>query len=209
MFYCFIHNWYSSEEPCKVCCPLVTSTLSTSTIGTNSDEPPKPQAENKPDRDWQQVGYEAKLWVACDILSRIWFHGGFKIETANERTLAGILDELGLFPTTEEKILMRPDYDDYIIRFKNYRHKKLPPQPQKEEQRQTKKRGQDCYFDENFNRLFAKEEVDELCEKTFWASREKAEDYSGTVRFNDGSGMYYYDKKFTTYQDYKSQNSIQ
>ena len=63
---------------------------------------------------------EAMLWVALDILSRIWYYGDFKIETPNERTLAGILYDLGLFPTTEEKIIMRPDYEEYTKKYRNF-----------------------------------------------------------------------------------------
>lgn len=42
MFYCFIHNWYSSEEPCPVCHPKVTATTTNFILNeTPNDEQPK------------------------------------------------------------------------------------------------------------------------------------------------------------------------
>ena len=49
--------------------------------------------------------------VALDILSRIWYYGNFKVETANERLLYWIMVNLGLYPTNEEQILKRPRYN--------------------------------------------------------------------------------------------------
>jgi hypothetical protein len=57
-----------------------------------------------------------KLRVALDILSRIWYYGNFKIETVNERVLAGIMNELRLFPTTEVEILNASQYS-FVYRF--------------------------------------------------------------------------------------------
>jgi len=61
-----------------------------------------------------------KLRVALDILSRIWYYGNFKIETVNERVLAGIMNELRLFPTTEVEILNRPSIQNYFEKYTNY-----------------------------------------------------------------------------------------
>lgn len=38
MFYCFIHNWYSTESPCPVCHPPVTITTTGSTSGTGEEK---------------------------------------------------------------------------------------------------------------------------------------------------------------------------
>lgn len=46
--------------------------------------------------------------LGCDLISRIYHYGNFKAETVNERLLETILNELKLFPTTEEEILKRP-----------------------------------------------------------------------------------------------------
>lgn len=46
--------------------------------------------------------------LACDLISRIYYYGNFRAETANERALEKILNELQLFPTTEDDILKRP-----------------------------------------------------------------------------------------------------
>lgn len=82
--------------------------------------------------EWEGIAHEAKLWVVADLISRIYHYGKFKIETPNERTLAGLLNELGLFPTTEDKILMRPDFNYYNERYLNFQ---LPTnvQPNKED----------------------------------------------------------------------------
>ena len=58
--------------------------------------------------------------MALDILSRIWYYGNFKIETVNERVLAGIMNELRLFPTTEVEILNRPSIQNYFEKYTNY-----------------------------------------------------------------------------------------
>ncbi len=47
--------------------------------------------------------------AALDIMSRIMFYGDWKAETYSERTLEGLMKDLGYWPTTEEEILKRPD----------------------------------------------------------------------------------------------------
>jgi len=64
-----------------------------------------------------------KLKAIADILSRVFYYGDFVIETPNERTIAGLLNELGLFPCTEDEIIKRPDYEEYFKQFRDY---KLP-----------------------------------------------------------------------------------
>jgi len=46
--------------------------------------------------------------LGCDLISRIYHYGNFKAETLNERKLEEVLNELKLFPTTEDEILKRP-----------------------------------------------------------------------------------------------------
>lgn len=48
-----------------------------------------------------------KLRMVADLISRIYHYGNFKAETHNERKLEKLLNELGLYPTTEDKILSR------------------------------------------------------------------------------------------------------
>jgi len=73
--------------------------------------------------DFDQERME-KLTAVADILSRIYYHGDFEIETPNERTIAGLLNELGLFPCTEEDIIKRPDYDIFFRQFRDYKQPK-------------------------------------------------------------------------------------
>jgi len=79
-----------------------------------------PLTDDKDKQEYEQSLHESKLWVVADLISRIYYYGNFKIETPNERTLAGLLNELGLFPTTEDKILMRPTFDNYTEKFMNF-----------------------------------------------------------------------------------------
>ena len=58
--------------------------------------------------------------VAVDIVSRIFHYGNVVIETPSERTLCGILNELGLFPTTEEQIIDRPHNEKYYDKYRDY-----------------------------------------------------------------------------------------
>lgn len=43
--------------------------------------------------------------LGCDLISRIYHYGNFKAETRNERLLESVLNELQLYPTTENDIL--------------------------------------------------------------------------------------------------------
>ena len=45
--------------------------------------------------------------LGCDLISRIYHYGNFKAETRNERLLESVLNELQLYPTTENDILQR------------------------------------------------------------------------------------------------------
>lgn len=58
--------------------------------------------------------------AALDILSRIFHYGDMKIETPAERTLCGILHDLGLFPTTGDSIITRPEHQDLFEKYKNF-----------------------------------------------------------------------------------------
>lgn len=58
--------------------------------------------------------------AVADLVSRMFFYGDMKIETANERTICGLLNDLGLFPTTEDHICKREKWDDYIEKYKDY-----------------------------------------------------------------------------------------
>ena len=62
-----------------------------------------------------------KLEAVADIISRIFYHGNFIIETPNERTLVGLLNDLGYFPTTEDDIIKRRDWEDLHIKYKEYK----------------------------------------------------------------------------------------
>jgi len=62
-----------------------------------------------------------KLELFADIMSRIFHYGNMEIETSNERTACGILNDLGYFPTTEQHILNRADYEECRVQYKNYR----------------------------------------------------------------------------------------
>lgn len=55
-----------------------------------------------------------KLLAIADLLSRCWFFGGMKVETANERVIYGLLGDLKLFPTTEESISVRNKWNKYF-----------------------------------------------------------------------------------------------
>ena len=46
--------------------------------------------------------------LGCDLISRIYHYGNFKAESNNERELEKVLNELKLFPTTEDEIVSRP-----------------------------------------------------------------------------------------------------
>ena len=86
---------------------------------TNTEKRMYTQSEVDTIRREEQANSE-KLRVALDILSRIWYYGNFKIETVNERVLAGIMNELRLFPTTEVEILNRPSIQNYFEKYTNY-----------------------------------------------------------------------------------------
>lgn len=45
----------------------------------------------------------------ADLISRIFYYGNFKAETYNERMLQLKLTQVGLWPTTEDEILKRPE----------------------------------------------------------------------------------------------------
>lgn len=65
-----------------------------------------------------------KLEAIADLLSRIMYYSNFKIETTNERTVAALLNELKLYPTTEEDIIEREDYEELHKFYKNYQIEK-------------------------------------------------------------------------------------
>lgn len=46
--------------------------------------------------------------LGCDLISRVYYWGNFKAETINEKHLEIVLNELQLYPTTEEDISKRP-----------------------------------------------------------------------------------------------------
>ena len=48
-----------------------------------------------------------KMVEALTILSSCWFYGNWIAETYNERKLQHIMEDLGYWPTTEDKILER------------------------------------------------------------------------------------------------------
>ncbi len=51
---------------------------------------------------------DQKLMVeALCLLSSIYFYGGFVAESVNERRLEKIMNELGLWPTTEQEVVDR------------------------------------------------------------------------------------------------------
>lgn len=54
-----------------------------------------------------------KLEAIADILSRIFHYGNFKAETLSERTISGLLNDLGLFPCSEDEIIKRPTWDKF------------------------------------------------------------------------------------------------
>lgn len=61
----------------------------------------------------------------------------------------------------------------------------------------------------NNDPLYTQQEMDAARTEAFWASREKADNHIGTIRFHDdGAGMYYYPAKFTTAADYLSTLSM-
>lgn len=45
----------------------------------------------------------------ADLISRIFYYGNFKAETHNERILEQRLRQVGLWPTTEDEIIQRPE----------------------------------------------------------------------------------------------------
>lgn len=61
------------------------------------------------------------LEAIADITSRIFYYGNFKIETPSEKTLAGLLNDRGLFPTTEDHILKRKNLDNFYLKYRNYK----------------------------------------------------------------------------------------
>ncbi len=83
------------------------------------------QADNVIKEGWKVKLIEEdrinKLEAVSDLISRIYHYGNFKIETPNERTLAGLLNDLKLFPTTESEILKRSTYPDYETKYRNYK----------------------------------------------------------------------------------------
>ena len=48
-----------------------------------------------------------RLREALEILSSIWFYGDFKAETYNESKLQTIMEQINLWPTTEDEIIQR------------------------------------------------------------------------------------------------------
>lgn len=62
-----------------------------------------------------------KLEAVADIISRIFHYGSFEIETPNERILAGLLNDLGYFPTTEEDIIKRRDWEELFLKYREYK----------------------------------------------------------------------------------------
>jgi hypothetical protein len=62
-----------------------------------------------------------KLEAFADIVSRIWFHGDFIIETVNERTCAGLLQDLGYYPISDDEIIKRPDYEELSELYKDFK----------------------------------------------------------------------------------------
>jgi hypothetical protein len=68
----------------------------------------------------KQIDRLKMLEAIADVLSRIYFYGNFKIETLNEKIIAGMLNDLGLFPCTESDIFRRPEYADLFERYRNY-----------------------------------------------------------------------------------------
>lgn len=82
-------------------------------------------ADNRPcyfdaERIAKQIDKIKMLEAIADILSRIYFYGDFKIETLNEKIIAGMLKDLGLFPCKESDIFKRPEYADLFERYRNY-----------------------------------------------------------------------------------------
>lgn len=68
----------------------------------------------------KQIDRLKMLEAIADVLSRIYFYGNFKIETLNEKIIAGMLNDLGLFPCKESDIFRRPEYADLFERYRNY-----------------------------------------------------------------------------------------
>jgi hypothetical protein len=72
------------------------------------------------ERITKQIDRLKMLEAIADVLSRIYFYGNFKIETLNEKIIAGMLNDLGLFPCKESDIFTRPEYADLFERYRNY-----------------------------------------------------------------------------------------
>jgi hypothetical protein len=62
-----------------------------------------------------------KLEIIANCLSSTFFYGDMVIETPNERLICYLLNELGLFPTTEEDIVKRYVDDEWYLKSKNYK----------------------------------------------------------------------------------------
>lgn len=50
---------------------------------------------------------EDKYKEIAELISSIFFHGQFKPESYNERKLEKLLEDVGLWPTTEDEIIER------------------------------------------------------------------------------------------------------
>jgi hypothetical protein len=63
--------------------------------------------------------------VFLDQLSRDWHYKNWKAETPAEKLMESVMQELGFWPTTEEKILTRPDtYQEMEDFLKMKKHEK-------------------------------------------------------------------------------------
>jgi hypothetical protein len=60
------------------------------------------------------------LEALADILSRVYYFNNFKIETANERVIAGILNDLKLFPCSESDIEKRDRYSELFLKYQKW-----------------------------------------------------------------------------------------
>jgi len=101
---------------------------------------------------------------------------------------------------------------DFYVGYKTANGEKIPnkvfqplnylnPTPEKTDTVVQDKGIQDEYDGE---RMYLQSEVDTMMEEAFWAARANAENHSGIIRFHSGEGMYHYNKKFTTFNDYKN-----
>lgn len=79
-----------------------------------------PSGEEQKDTPKQVNQYVDTLEAVADILSRVYHYGNFKIETPNERVIAGLLNELCLFPTSEENIIARRTWNKYYEKYKSW-----------------------------------------------------------------------------------------